>query len=66
MLAFGIGDLHLPVGQGDVPFTALAAACTFPSDAIAVIELYHRYWYDLAPCIAATRDFMAKATRAAA
>lgn len=59
-LAFGAGDLHLPVGWGEVPFDRIAETCRFPARMIANIELQARYWSELAACIAATRDFAAR------
>jgi sugar phosphate isomerase/epimerase len=59
-LAFGTGDLHLPVGWGSVPFDRIAAECRFPSAVVADIELQDRYWSELHPCIEATRAFADK------
>jgi sugar phosphate isomerase/epimerase len=59
-LAFGTGDLHLPVGWGSVPFDRIAAECRFPSAVVADIELQDRYWSELRPCIEATRAFADK------
>ena len=57
-LAFGIGDLHLPMGWGTLPWDAVAAECAFPVGTVADIELQARYWAsELGPCIAAARDF---------
>ena len=38
-LAFGHGDLHLPVGWGNLPWEALIDACAFPDDVVFNIEL---------------------------
>jgi sugar phosphate isomerase/epimerase len=59
-LAFGIGDLHLPVGWGSVPFDRIAAECRFPEGVVANIELQDRYWSELGSCIAATKVFAEK------
>jgi sugar phosphate isomerase/epimerase len=59
-LAFGTGDLHLPVGWGSVPFDSIAAECRFPEGIVANIELQDRYWSELGPCIEATRAFAEK------
>lgn len=56
-LAFGQGDLHLPVGEGAVPWDALADACCFPADIVVNIELKARYWDRAPACVAATRAF---------
>jgi sugar phosphate isomerase/epimerase len=54
-LAFGHGDLHLPVGWGDIPWEALMADCVFPDGVIFNIELTARYWYAVEACVAATK-----------
>lgn len=54
-LAYGHGDLHLPVGWGDIPWSALMTECIFPTGVIFNIELNQRYWYAAQECIAATR-----------
>lgn len=60
-LAYGHGDLHLPVGWGDLPWEEVLAACTFPAGASFTIELERRYWYAVADCIARTRDLARRA-----
>ena len=54
-LAFGHGDLHLPVGWGDIPWDDLMQACTFPLGAVFNIELKERYWYAAQECVDATK-----------
>ncbi|MBK5570236.1 sugar phosphate isomerase/epimerase family protein [Ensifer sp. SSB1] len=54
-LAYGHGDLHLPVGWGDMPWQALMAECIFPEGVLFNIELNQRYWYAAQECIEATR-----------
>jgi sugar phosphate isomerase/epimerase len=55
-LAYGIGDLHLSVGQGSVPFEAVMAQCRLPASAVFNIELNDRYFADEADaCVAETR-----------
>lgn len=60
-LAFGLGDLHLPIGWGAIPWDALMAACRFPSGAIFNIELNPRYWYAVEEAVAAAKLLAAKA-----
>ena len=60
-LAFGHGDLHLPVGWGDIPWDRLMAACRFPEGAVFNIELDRRYWSHRQACVDATRAIVAKA-----
>jgi sugar phosphate isomerase/epimerase len=57
-LAFGVGDLHLPVGWGTVPFSEIASKCQFPAGIIAIIELEKRYWSELGSTILATQSFI--------
>lgn len=59
-LAFGSGDLHLPLGWGDLPFERIAAEARFPAGIVADIELQFRYWSELRPTIAAARAFAEK------
>jgi sugar phosphate isomerase/epimerase len=60
-LAFGHGDLHLPVGWGDIPWRRLMETCAFPPGALFNIELEQRYWYAAPACVEATRDLAALA-----
>jgi sugar phosphate isomerase/epimerase len=60
-LAYGHGDLHLPVGWGDIPWEALMQQCEFPHGVLFNIELNERYWYAAEECIAATRALAASA-----
>ncbi|MCJ2127158.1 sugar phosphate isomerase/epimerase family protein [Methylobacterium sp. J-077] len=60
-LAFGHGDLHLPVGWGAIPWETLIDACAFPKGVVFNIELNPRYWYAVEDCIAATKALAARA-----
>jgi sugar phosphate isomerase/epimerase len=60
-LAYGHGDLHLPVGWGDIPWDAVVNACEFPEGVLFNIELMDRYWYAAEECVAATRRLAAMA-----
>ncbi len=60
-LAYGHGDLHLPVGWGDIPWDAILAECTFPAGVLFNIELDKRYWYAAQECVDATRALAARA-----
>jgi sugar phosphate isomerase/epimerase len=64
-LAFGHGDLHLPVGWGALPWPAILDACTFPQDVIFNIELNPRYWHKAAETVEATRALASRARLAA-
>ena len=63
-LAYGHGDLHLPVGWGSVPWDEIVARCTFPADAVLNIELDPRYWHAARECVAATRALAERMTLA--
>jgi sugar phosphate isomerase/epimerase len=65
-LAFGNGDLHMPVGWGTLPWSDVMARCTFPQGTVFNIELKTRYWYAAAESLAATRAMMAEARFVAA
>jgi sugar phosphate isomerase/epimerase len=60
-LAYGHGDLHLPVGWGDIPWDALMAQCSFPEGVLFNIELNARYWHAAQECVDATRALAVKA-----
>jgi sugar phosphate isomerase/epimerase len=60
-LAYGHGDLHLPVGWGDIPWDMLMATCAFPKGVVFNIELQDRYWHVGQACVDATKALAAKA-----
>jgi sugar phosphate isomerase/epimerase len=60
-LAYGHGDLHLPVGWGDIPWDALLQQCTFADGVVFNIELNHRYWYVAQQCVDDTKKMAARA-----
>lgn len=57
-LAFGAGDLHLPMGWGNMPWEALSEACTFPSELVADIETSHRYASAFQETVTTTRRWV--------
>lgn len=64
-VAYGSGDLHLPLGMGSIPWDAIFERCTFPADPIFINELAPYYWSDLENVIASTRAMAEKANIAA-
>lgn len=60
-LAYGHGDLHLPLGLGSIPWDELIARCQFFGKIIFINELAPPYWPDLAETVARTRELAAKA-----
>ena len=59
-LAFGHGDLHLPVGWGDIPWNTLMDTCQFPAGVVFNIELQDRYWHLAQECVGATKALAAR------
>lgn len=64
-LAFGTGDLHLPIGWGDTPWDRVWEVCTFPPGVVLNAEPHDRYW-SLTPEIAAHLKDMAGMARISA
>ncbi len=60
-LAFGIGDLHLPLGLGSIPWDDLMERLVFPEGAIFILELAPPYWPDLALSLERMRDLASRA-----
>lgn len=60
-MAYGHGDLHLPVGWGDIPWQDLMAECDFPEGVLFNIELKERYWYAAQETVDATKSLAASA-----
>lgn len=46
-VAYGLGDLHLPIGWGDIAWTAIMNEFTFQPNAIFNLELPVNYWFAL-------------------
>ena len=63
-LAYGEGDLHLPLGLGNIPWDALMRRLDFPGGVIFNYELAPPYWADLASSIEGTRRLAAAARTA--
>jgi sugar phosphate isomerase/epimerase len=59
-LAFGVGDLHLPMGWGSVPWDALAARCAWPAGLMADLEIEARHRPAHREAVAAARDWTAQ------
>jgi sugar phosphate isomerase/epimerase len=57
-LAFGIGDLHLPMGWGSVPWDAIAARCVFPPGVMADLEIEPRHRAAHAETVAFARGWL--------
>jgi sugar phosphate isomerase/epimerase len=57
-VAFGMGDLHLPIGWGDIPWEAILPRLRFRAGTAMIVELPERYWAELEPCAAAARRWV--------
>jgi sugar phosphate isomerase/epimerase len=55
-LAYGLGDLHLPIGWGSIPWTSIMQDFTFQPDAIFNLELPVQYWFALEESVRAVRE----------
>ena len=63
-LAYGEGDLHLPLGLGDIPWDTLMERLDFPGGVVFNVELAPPYWADLADVMETTRRLAARAQTA--
>lgn len=57
-VAYGIGDLHLPFGWGDIPFETLLPGLPVQTGSILTVELPERYWSELGACATYARQLM--------
>ncbi len=57
-LAYGLGDLHLPIGWGSIPWAAIMAEVTFLPDVIFNLELPVPYWFMLEDSVRAVREMI--------
>ena len=56
--AFGVGDLHLPFGWGDIPFETLLPGLPVLPGSVLLVELPERFWVELDSCAAFARRLM--------
>jgi sugar phosphate isomerase/epimerase len=57
-IAFGMGDLHLPMGWGDIPWEAILPRLRFRTGTVMIVELFERHFAELEGCAATARRFM--------
>ncbi len=50
-MAYGLGDLHLPLGWGNLPWDKIMSECAFPDDVVFNLELPHPYAHMLGECV---------------
>jgi sugar phosphate isomerase/epimerase len=55
-LAYGLGDLHLPLGWGNLPWAEMMASFVFEPDVIFNLELPVPFWSALAESVGAMQD----------
>jgi sugar phosphate isomerase/epimerase len=65
-IAFGMGDLHLPLGWGDIPWDAILPRLRFRPATVMIVELPERHFAELDQCAATARRFMEVINGAAA
>jgi len=66
-MAYGLGDLHLPLGWGSIPWNAIFSELDFPKSSVMMLELPPPYAEELDNCIATLQEWRAKlAARATA
>ena len=59
-LAYGIGDLHLPLGDGDLPWQKIINLTQPDNETMFNIELNPRYWSELGRCFSYLRKLLEK------
>ena len=62
-LAYGMGDLHLAVGDGDLPWSSVLNSAPAIPGSTFNIELNPDLWSDMPQCVTATRQLISDAAR---
>ena len=57
-IAFGMGDLHLPMGWGDIPWERILPQLPIRSGTVMIVELPPHHWGELESCAATARRFV--------
>ena len=63
--AFGVGDLHLPFGWGDIPFDTLLPGLPVRPDSVLIVELPEDRWSELDACAGFARRLLERMNAAA-
>lgn len=63
-MQFGLGDLHLPLGWGDIPFERLMREARFDAGVVFMVELPNRFVLDAAQTLSEARGLAALARTA--
>jgi len=59
-IAYGLGDLHLPLGWGAIPWNAIFSELSFPKTPVMMLELPPPHAEELDNCIATMQAWRAK------
>lgn len=59
-IAYGLGDLHLPLGWGSIPWNAIFSELNFPKSPVLMLELPPPHAEELDNCIATMQEWRAK------
>jgi sugar phosphate isomerase/epimerase len=54
-IAFGMGDMHLPMGWGDIPWETILPQLPLRPGTVMIVELMKRHWSELEQCAATAR-----------
>jgi sugar phosphate isomerase/epimerase len=65
-IAFGMGDLHLPPGWGDIPWDAVLPRLRLRPGTVLIVELAERHFAELDQCAVTARRFADMINRAQA
>ena len=57
-IAYGMGDLHLPMGWGDIAWDAILPELPLRPGTVMIVELPKRHWAELDACAATARRLM--------
>ncbi len=57
-IAFGMGDLHLPMGWGDIPWETILPQLAIRPGTVMIVELPPHHWAELENCAATARRFV--------
>ena len=56
-VAYGQGDLHMPIGWGDLPWDRILPELPFGPQAIAMLEVRRRWWSEIDHTLSEVRRF---------
>lgn len=59
-IAYGLGDLHLPLGWGSIPWNAIFSELDLPNSPVLMLELPPPHADELDTCIATMQEWRAK------